>query len=127
MEIESIIEKAKKARENAYAPYSGIKIGTAILTKSGKTFTGCNIENASYGLTICAEMVAIANAISEGEREFELLVIASDDFAYPCGACRQVLIEFSGDIKIILVNEKGDIIDTTIKKLLPHPFHISRK
>ncbi|MCK4595802.1 cytidine deaminase [candidate division WOR-3 bacterium] len=127
MEIESIIEKAKKARENAYAPYSGIKIGTAILTKSGKTFTGCNIENASYGLTICAEMVAIANAISEGEREFELLVITSDDFVYPCGACRQVLIEFSGDIKIILVNEKGDIIDTTIKKLLPHPFHISRK
>jgi cytidine deaminase len=122
---ESLVQKAKEVRKYAYAPYSGVKIGAAISTKSGKIFTGCNVENASFGLTICAERVAITKAVSEGECDFEHLVIVSDDFAYPCGACRQVLSEFVKDIMITLVNKKGETKETTLKKLLPFPFYIS--
>ncbi len=120
-----LIQKAKKVRRRAYAPYSGIKIGVAISTKSSKIFTGCNVENASFGLTICAERVAVAKGVSEGNCDFEHLVIVSDDFAYPCGACRQVLNEFVDDVRITLVNKKGETIETTLKKLLPFPFYIS--
>ncbi|OYD13771.1 cytidine deaminase [candidate division WOR-3 bacterium JGI_Cruoil_03_44_89] len=123
---EFLIQKAKEARKYAYAPYSGIKIGAAISTKGGKIFTGCNVENASFGLTICAERVAIAKAVSEGNCDFEHLVLVSDDFVYPCGACRQVLSEFVEDMRITLVNGGGETKDTNLRKLLPFPFSISR-
>lgn len=125
MEINNLIRKAKEARQNAYAPHSNIKIGVALLTKSGRIYTGCNIENSSFGLTICAERVAASKAVSEGERDFELMVIVSRDFAYPCGACRQFLSEFAKDIPIKIINEKGEEKDTSLRELLPYPFHIS--
>jgi len=125
MELDKLlIQKATEVRKCAYAPYSVIKIGAAISIKSKEIFTGCNIENASFGLTICAERVAIAKAVSEGRCNFEHLVIVSSDFVYPCGACRQVLSEFVKDIRIILVNDKGETRETTLKELLPFPFYI---
>ncbi|MGB9769593.1 MULTISPECIES: cytidine deaminase [Caldisericum] len=124
MKKNEVIEKAIEAMNKAYAPYSKFKVGAALLTKSGKIFTGCNIENSSYGASICAERVAIFKAVSEGEYEFELLVVATktDEPSPPCGICRQVISEFSNDLPIILVNEKGSIIETNIKELLPFPF-----
>ncbi len=125
MDIRSVIDNAKQAKQNAYAPYSNLKIGAALLTTSGKIFTGSNIENSSYGLSICAERVAVSKAVSGGERDFELIVIASDEFAYPCGACRQFLSEFSENLKIILVNDRGEERDTSLQELFPYPFKIS--
>ncbi|MFU2157657.1 cytidine deaminase [Caldisericum sp. AR60] len=124
MKKNEVIEKAIEAMNKAYAPYSKFKVGAALLTKSGKIFTGCNIENSSYGASVCAERVAIFKAVSEGEYEFELLVVATktDEPSPPCGICRQVISEFSNDLPIILVNEKGSIIETNIKELLPFPF-----
>lgn len=130
MKANGLMEYAIKAREDAYAPYSGFKVGAALLTKSGKVFTGCNIENGSYSMTICAERVALFKAVSEGEREFEAIAIAGgrDGLALcpPCGACRQVLSEFSqaGDIKIILVDESGFIEEIALKDLLPLQFRL---
>jgi len=125
MELDKLlIQKAKEARKYAYAPYSGIKIGAAISIKSKEIFTGCNIENASFGLTICAERVALAKAASEGKCNFKHLVIVSSDFIYPCGACRQVLSEFVEDLRITLVNDRGETCETTLKELLPFPFYI---
>ena len=120
-----IIEAAKKVSENAYAPYSGFKVGAALLTGSGKIFTGCNVENSSYGLTNCAERTAIFKAVSEGETKFTELVIFSntDDLFYPCGACRQVISEFSSDLKITIVS-LNDELETTIAELLPHSFKL---
>jgi len=94
--IEELISLAKKACSNAYAPYSKFNVGAALLTKNGKIFTGSNIENASYGATVCAERVAIFKAVSEGEREFESIAIYTnaDKLSFPCGICRQVMIEF---------------------------------
>lgn len=120
-----LLNKARETMRYAYAPYSKIKVGAAISTKNGNIFTGCNIENASSGLTICAERVAIAKAISEGDSGFEHLVIAADEIIYPCGACRQVLSEFVVDIKVTLVDGRGDIQTTSLAKLFPFPFSIS--
>ncbi|BAL80946.1 cytidine deaminase [Caldisericum exile] len=124
MNRNEIIKKAIEAMDSAYAPYSKFKVGAALLTKSGKIFTGCNVENSSYGASICAERVAIFKAISEGEREFELLIVATktEEPSPPCGICRQVISEFSNDLPIFLVNEKGTIIETNIRELLPFPF-----
>jgi len=121
--IEELISLAKKARSNAYAPYSKFYVGAALLTKNGKIFTGSNIENASYGATVCAERVAIFKAVSEGEREFESIAIYTnaDKLSFPCGICRQVMIEFSKDLIIILSNEKEKEI-YTLKEILPYPF-----
>ena len=121
--IEELISLAKKARSNAYAPYSKFYVGAALLTKNGKIFTGSNIENASYGATVCAERVAIFKAVSEGEREFESIAIYTnaDKLSFPCGICRQVMIEFSIDLIIILSNEKEKEI-YTLKEILPYPF-----
>ncbi len=101
-----LIEMATKVMEYAYAPYSGIRVGAALLCRDGRVFTGVNIENASYGLTICAERVAVFNAISSGCRDFVALVIASntEDPLYPCGACSQVLAEFVEDIEILSIS-----------------------
>ena len=122
-EKKTLIQTSLKARENAYTPYSHYKVGAALKTKSGKIYTGCNIENASYGLTICAERTAMFKAVSEGDRDFETIVIATRDGGSPCGACRQVMAEFSLEMQVILVNQEGGIIgEFSVAELLPEAF-----
>lgn len=120
----NLIEAAKDAREKAFAPYSNFKVGAAVETKNGKIFTGCNIENASYGLTICAERVAIFKAISEGESEFVNLAVAADteNLTPPCGACRQIIWEFCGDIAVTFSNLEGKTETLQMSELLPRAF-----
>lgn len=124
---EKLIAAARQAREHAHAPFSDFRVGAAVRTKSGRTFGGCNVENASYGLTICAERVAIFKAISEGEREFEAIAVVTDADALtpPCGACRQIIWEFCGDVPVILANLKGKVERESSAKLLPRPFDSS--
>lgn len=124
MKKEELVDIAKKARENAYAPYSKFKVGAALLTKNGKVFTGCNVENSSFGASMCAERVAVFKAVSEGEREFDAIAVVTDtdDPAMPCGMCRQVLSEFSMDIKIYAANLNGKVKTTTLRELLPYAF-----
>ncbi|HVB35868.1 MAG TPA: cytidine deaminase [Candidatus Acidoferrales bacterium] len=124
---EKLIAAARQAREHAHAPFSEFRVGAAVRTKSGRTFGGCNVENASYGLTICAERVAIFKAISEGEREFDAIAVVTDadDLTPPCGACRQIIWEFCGDVPVILANLKGKIERERSSKLLPRPFDSS--
>lgn len=123
-----LIELAQKAMKNAYAPYSGFRVGAAILTKSGKVYTGCNVENSSYGLTVCAERVAVFKAVSEGEKEFVKIAIVSSarKKTFPCGACRQVLYEFADELEIIL-EENGKIYKTTLKEIFPEGFRFKNK
>jgi len=124
-------EKLKKAAvevsKNAYAPYSKYKVGAALLTKSGKIFTGCNVENSSYGLTNCAERTAVFKAVSEGELEFAEIIIYvdSEKLPTPCGACRQVLSEFSNDLKITMIS-RDEQVESTIADLLPLGFKFSK-
>jgi cytidine deaminase len=120
-----LIESAVKAKEKAYAPYSNFKVGAALLA-SGKIFTGCNVENASYSLTICAERVAAVSAITAYCKKFEKIAVAADgtDFTVPCGACLQFLSEFTKDMEVILVNGEGNSKITTLKKLFPSPFSL---
>ncbi len=122
-----LIKMAKQASQNAYAPFSGFKVGAALLTKSGKVFTGCNVENSSYGLSNCAERTAVFKAVSEGETEFTEIVISadSDKIFSPCGACRQVLSEFSSTLKITIISNK-ETIETTINELLPMKFALHK-
>ncbi len=110
--------------KNAYAPYSKFRVGAAVRTRSGSVYTGVNVENASYGLTICAERVAVFKAVSEGDKEIEEIIIAveSDELVSPCGACRQVIAEFNPHAKIVMVNSKGMRKETTLDKLLPDVF-----
>jgi cytidine deaminase len=119
-----LIDVAKKAREKAYSPYSGVKIGSAVLTSRGKIFDGCNIENISYGLSNCAERTAIFKAVSEGYRDIVAIAIygKSEEFTSPCGACRQVMLEFNENMKIIRKAENGFQNVTTAKELLPDGF-----
>ena len=121
---EKLIEAAVKVRGNAHAPYSNFKVGAALETKSGKIFTGCNVENASYGLTICAERVAIFKAISEGETEFTRIAVVADtpELTPPCGACRQIIWEFCGDVPVIFSNLEGTAEIVQMKELLPRAF-----
>lgn len=119
-----LIEEAKKARENAFAPYSRFKVGAALKTKDGRIFTGCNIENASYGLTMCAERVAVFKAVSEGETEFESIAVVADTerLTPPCGPCRQIIWEFCGDIPVTMANLKGATETMQMSELLPRAF-----
>lgn len=122
---DELIRQALAAKELAYAPYSGYRVGAAVLGKGGKIYRGCNIENASYSLTNCAERTALFNAIADGERSFAGLAVAVDGKlpASPCGSCRQVIREFfADDTEILLVNEDGEARLTTIKELLPGAF-----
>lgn len=114
-----------KSKERAYAPYSNFRVGSALLA-NGKIYTGFNIENASYSLSICAERAAAVNAITDGSRDFKELALASDgkDFIVPCGACLQFLAEFSKNLDIVLVNGQGDKKKTTLKELFPVPFEL---
>lgn len=115
------------ALEFAYTPYSNFAVGAAVQTSTGEIYSGCNIEVSSYGLTICAERVALFKALSEGVREFTWIVVAArtETFCPPCGACRQVLTDFAPDIKVTLVNVHGKTKETTITKLLPEAFNQS--
>ncbi len=119
-----LIEAAKSVRDNAYAPYSKFRVGSAVKTKDGKIFTGCNVESASYGLTVCAERVAIWKAVSEGETEFaEIAVVADTEILTPpCGVCRQIIWEFCGDVPVTLANCSGDQETVSIQDLLPRAF-----
>ena len=115
---------AAEMRNRSYIPYSHYAVGAALLTKRGKIFTGCNIENAAFPVTICAERTAIFKAISEGEKEFEAIAIATEDGqGYPCGSCRQVMVEFSLDMEVMLADAEGKITaDLNISELLPGAF-----
>jgi cytidine deaminase len=121
---ELLITAATQARENAHAPYSNFRVGAALRSSSGRIFSGCNVENATYGLTICAERVAIFKAISEGERGFSAIAVVTDTEALtpPCGACRQVLWEFCGDVPVTMANLKGKRETLQMKELFPKPF-----
>lgn len=125
MTEKELIDEAKRALTYAYVPYSNFQVGAALLTKGGKVYTGCNIENASFGATICAERTAIAKAISEGEREFEKIAVvsSSNEHTYPCGICRQVLAEFMPDGDVIFDNGKETLI-LSVKDLLPYKFEL---
>lgn len=120
-----LIALAKQARDNAYARYSGFPVGAALLGRSGRVFTGSNVENAAYPLSTCAERTAVTKAVSEGEREFEAIAVVTSTGATPCGACRQILREFAGrdgDLRVIIADLEGDSRTFTIEELLPHGF-----
>ncbi len=125
--MDPLLEAAIRAREHAHAPFSNFKVGAAIEDASGRIHTGCNVENATYGLTVCAERVAVLKAISEGARKFRRIAVAADTKALtpPCGACRQILWEFCGDIAITLVNLNGETESYSLRDLFPRPFDAS--
>jgi cytidine deaminase len=122
-----LIEAALAAREFAHAPFSQFKVGAAVQDESGRIFTGCNIENISYGLTMCAERVAIFKAVSEGARRFVRIVVGADTdkLTPPCGACRQILWEFCGDAELTLVNLDGKQEQLRLSEIFPRPFDAS--
>jgi len=121
--IASLLYRAGKARETAYAPYSGFRVGAALLCSDGSIFTGCNVENVSYGASNCAERTAVFTAISAGHHEFDAIAIAAgDELILPCGICRQVLAEFSPDI-VVICGEKDGFETYTLDALLPHGFN----
>ncbi|MGA2270025.1 MAG: cytidine deaminase [Bryobacteraceae bacterium] len=124
---DALTAAALVARENAFAPYSKFRVGAAIEDSDGRIHTGCNVENATYGLTVCAERVAVLKAVSEGVRKFRRVAIAADTDALtpPCGACRQILWEFCGDVEIVLVNPRGKTETHRLKDLFPKPFDVS--
>lgn len=122
---QTLINEARLAKKNSYSPYSNFRVGVALLGKSGIIYKGCNIENSSYSLTICAERTALFKAISEGERSFRAIAIASDakNFISPCGACRQVILELAGNIDVVLITGNGKSKVLKMNTLLPHPFN----
>lgn len=122
-----LTDAALTVRDHARAAYSHFRVGAALEDASGRIHTGCNVENATYGLTICAERVAVFKAISEGAREFRRIAVAADTdlLTPPCGACRQILWEFCGDIEVILVNPRGARESLRLKDLFPRPFDAS--
>lgn len=124
---DALLAAARGARENAVATFSKFRVGAALRAKSGKIYTGCNVENASYGLTICAERVAIFKALSEGERGFDAIAVVTDaeKLTPPCGACRQIIWEFCGDAEVILGNLNGATEVHRMSALFPKPFDIS--
>ena len=121
-----LIEQAVRARKSAYAPYSKYQVGASLLTQSGKIYSGCNVENASYGLCLCAERTTIVKAVSEGETEFEAIVVAIDGEGTPCGACRQFMAEFCDNTTLVFVYDVGNEESTkyTLGELLPNAFRL---
>jgi cytidine deaminase len=126
-EYDALIWAAKQARENAHAKFSNFKVGAALRATSGRIYGGCNVENATYGLTVCAERVAIFKAISEGERKFDAIAVATDTdtLTSPCGACRQLIWEFCGDVPVVMSNLKGKVEIAHMRDLFPKPFDSS--
>jgi cytidine deaminase len=118
-----LVTAATTIRERAYAPYSKFKVGAALLGKSGQVYTGCNVENATYGESICAERTAILKAVSEGERKFDAIAVVTENGVSPCGSCRQVMMEFAPDMAVIIADTQGHIhVTTTARELLPYGF-----
>ena len=124
MDSKLLMNAAIKARENAYAPYSGFKVGAALLCDDGSVYTGCNVENASYPCGVCAERTAVSNAVSEGKRSFAAIAVtgSSSEKCTPCGICRQFLYEFAPDMKVLCGNKDGDCDEITLSELLPRGF-----
>jgi cytidine deaminase len=120
--FESLINLAMEARTRAYIPYSRFAVGAALLTTSGKIYSGCNIENVSYGLTVCAERVAIWKAVADGETAFSAMAVVTANAGSPCGACRQVMAEFAPQMQVIIANLEGIVQATTVAELLPAAF-----
>ncbi len=130
MVADELIASAAAARERAYAPYSNFKVGAALKGKSGRVYTGCNVENAAYGPSMCAERTAIFKAVSEGEREFEAIAVVTENGDSPCGSCRQVMMEFAPDMTVIIADTQGLARSTTVRDLLPDGFtpeHLPRR
>ncbi len=122
-EKQALIDLANTARQRAYAPYSKYAVGSSLRTKTGRIFTGVNVENASYPQTMCAERVAIFKAVSEGEKEFEVITVVTDNGGSPCGGCRQVMAEFGLDTIVLLADGNGKLVkQTTVRELLPDAF-----
>ena len=126
--MKDLIKKALKARENSYSPYSQFAVGAALEAEDGTIYTGCNVENASYGLSVCAERTALVKAVSEGAKKFKRLAIVADTEkpVTPCGMCRQMLMEFSPEMELILTTTKGKSETVILSKLLPRAFKLNR-
>lgn len=123
MKKDELIKAAIKMKDMAYVPYSGFRVGAALLTEDDKIYTGCNIESASYTPTNCAERTAIFKAVSEGDKKFKAIAITGDsEYTFPCGVCRQVMREFSHDLTIYIVKNENEYKEFTLKELLPHSF-----
>ena len=124
MTDQALVDLAFSMLERSYVPYSRFPVGAALLCPDGTVFTGCNIENAAYGPTICAERAAVAKAVSEGHREFSAIAVAgrSEDYCWPCGVCRQVLYEFAPELTVLVARGDGDYVKLSLKELLPHGF-----
>ena len=120
---QSLVDLANIARQRAYAPYSNYPVGASLRTKTGRIYTGVNVENAAYPQTMCAERVAMFKAVSEGEKEFEVIAVVTDNGGSPCGGCRQVMAEFGLDTIVLMADGNGRIVkETTVKELLPEAF-----
>jgi len=130
-EKQALVDLANTARQRAYAPYSNYPVGSSLRTKTGRIYTGVNVENAAYPQTMCAERVAMFKAVSEGEKEFEVITVVTDNGGSPCGGCRQVMAEFGQDTIVLLADGNGKIVkETTVKELLPEaftPHHLSKQ
>jgi len=126
--IDQMFQLTREAKDRAYAPYSKFKVGVALLGKNGKIYTGCNVENASHGLSVCAERAAVFKAVSDGEQAFDTIAILSDteNPITPCGACRQVLAEFNPNLKVVMVTTSGKQKSRSLSELLPDAFQISK-
>jgi cytidine deaminase len=124
MDSQTLARLARKARKHSFSPYSKFRVGAALLARSGKVYTGCNIESSSYGLTICAERTALFKAVSEGERKFTAMAVAAGEggLTPPCGACRQVIMDLAGDIDIIMAGKNGTMKVVPMHELFPSPF-----
>ena len=130
MTDDKLIASAAAVRERAYAPYSKFKVGAALKGKSGRVYAGCNVENAAYGPSMCAERTAIFKAVSEGEREFEAIAVVTENGASPCGSCRQVMMEFAPNMAVIIADTQGRTRVATVRDLLPDGFtpeHLPRR
>ena len=122
MNQKELIRIAKKMREKAYAPFSKYTVGASVETEDGSIVGGCNVESASYGLTCCAERIALYNAVSQGFLKFKAIAVASENGGFPCGACRQVIWELCGDIPILIIDNENKIRETSSRTLLPDAF-----
>ena len=122
----NLYQKSIEAQKLSYSPYSKVTVGAALLTADDNIYLGSNIENSSYGATVCAERTAIFNAVLNGEKDFKEIVITSnlDDFIFPCGMCLQVMAEFSDDLKVFATNSKGEVVEKNIKELFPFAFRL---
>ncbi|MDP3026013.1 MAG: cytidine deaminase [candidate division Zixibacteria bacterium] len=128
-EDRKLVLEAKKTRKNSYAPYSNFKVGAALLARSGKVYTGANLENSSFGQTVCAERLALYKAVSDGEKDFKKIAIVAPgaEPVTPCGICRQALFEFAPQLEVLSVNLKGKVRKYTLRELLPYPFKYEKK